>query len=48
MGEVVPQVMEGEIVKQFPLVLGGTSLERSELVVDSFLGEALYLISSAS
>lgn len=41
MGEVMPQVMEGEIVNQFPLVLGGTSLERPELVMDPFLGQAL-------
>jgi hypothetical protein len=40
-GEVVPQVMEGEIVNQFPLALGGTNLERPEPVVDPFLGQAL-------
>src|SRR5258708_6786824 len=40
-GEVVAQVMESEIVNQFPLPPGGTSLERPKPVVDSFLGQAL-------
>src|SRR5579884_1124012 len=32
--------MEGEIVNQFPLIFGSTSFERSEPVMNPFLGQA--------
>lgn len=41
MGEVIPQVMEGEIVNPFPLVIGITGFERLEPVRNPFLGKAL-------
>ena len=37
----MPQVMEGEIVNQFPLALGGTSLERPEPVMNPLFRQAL-------
>src|SRR5260370_42275143 len=40
-GEVMPQVMEGEILDQFPLALGGLSLERAEPIVDPFFRQTL-------
>ena len=48
MGKIMPQIMEGEMVNQFSLALGSTSLEHPEPVVDPFLVKALYLISKAS
>src|SRR5258708_23286237 len=37
----MPQVMEGEILDQFPLALGGLSLERAEPIVDPFFRQTL-------
>jgi hypothetical protein len=41
MGEIVPQIMEREIMDVFPLFFGGTSLQRTKPVVYAFLGQAL-------
>jgi hypothetical protein len=36
--------MEREIVNQFPLAFGGTSLEHPEPVMNPFLGQALAML----
>ena len=41
MGEVMPEVMEGEIVNQFPLALVGMGLECPEPVVNPVLTQSL-------
>ena len=41
MGEVVSQVKEGQILDQFPLALGGPSLELAEPIVDGFFRQPL-------
>lgn len=41
MSEVMSQVMEGEIVNEFPLILGAICLQRPEPVMNPFLGQAL-------
>src|SRR2546425_4316790 len=37
----MPQIMEGEILDRFPLVLRGLSLERAEPIVDPFFRQTL-------
>src|SRR5260370_35913872 len=40
-GEVIAQVMEGEILDHFPLMLRGLSLEHAEPIVDRFFRQTL-------